>query len=196
MATVYPRTEKDSLSHEWLVASMSYDPEAGELRWKVPRKGVKVGSVAGRVHNNSKYVTLRINYSLYMAHRLIWFYVHGEWPKFHIDHINGVTTDNRISNLRDIPQADNNAYGNNRSGKKGLFGVPGVTWHKVNRKFKVQITVNYKQKHIGCYSSVKEAYEAYVAAKKENEVPADYPPFESYNVPNLTIEQYIKTLAD
>lgn len=43
----------------------------------------------------------------YRAHRIIWLLHYKKWPKAVIDHINGDPSDNRIINLRDVPQAEN-----------------------------------------------------------------------------------------
>lgn len=40
-------------------------------------------------------------------HRMAWFYVHGEWPKGQIDHINHDRKDNRIANLRVVDNTEN-----------------------------------------------------------------------------------------
>jgi hypothetical protein len=42
-----------------------------------------------------------------MAHRLVWFVVHGKFPDGDIDHINGNRSDNRIENLRDVTRRAN-----------------------------------------------------------------------------------------
>lgn len=66
------------------------------------REWVK-GAMAGCDKSEDGYRIITINQVNYLAHRLAWLYVHGEWPKYEIDHINRKPSDNRISNLRDVP---------------------------------------------------------------------------------------------
>lgn len=61
----------------------------------------EVGSVAG-VINEDGFVEIMIDGVEYLAHRLVWLYVHGNFPDGEIEHINGDKTDNRIQNLRFI----------------------------------------------------------------------------------------------
>jgi hypothetical protein len=71
---------------------------------------------------------------LYSAARLAWLYVHGEWPKNQIDHINRVRDDDRLVNLRDVTRTENQ---NNRSNNNGL--PEGVQWHTEKAKYVARI---------------------------------------------------------
>lgn len=59
-----------------------------------------------------------------LAHRVAWAVTFGEWPQNEIDHINGLRTDNRLSNLRDVTREMNKRnvkrQSNNRSGATGV----------------------------------------------------------------------------
>jgi hypothetical protein len=61
----------------------------------------KAGDVAG-VINEDGFIEIMIDGEEYLAHRLVWMYVHGKFPDGEINHINGDKTDNRIENLRFI----------------------------------------------------------------------------------------------
>ncbi|HGV5927220.1 TPA: HNH endonuclease signature motif containing protein, partial [Escherichia coli] len=80
---------------------LSYDDVLGVLRWKVsPSNNVKVGSVAGYIRSDG-YRMLTIDGVITYAHHVIWMINNGEIPLgYKIDHINGVRSDNRLSNLR------------------------------------------------------------------------------------------------
>ena len=77
-----------------------YDPETGVFT-RLSRKGSH-GS-----YDKYGYLILKINKRQYKAHRAAWLYVYGEWPTDNIDHLNRNRKDNRIANLRDVPQSVN-----------------------------------------------------------------------------------------
>lgn len=102
----------------------------------------------------------------YAAHRVAWFLHYGSWPKNQIDHINGNPSDNRICNLRDVTGSVN--MQNLRVPRRdGTSGYLGVTWNKQAKKWKAQIRVNGEKKFLGYFLDAKEAFEAYLNAKRK-----------------------------
>jgi hypothetical protein len=132
---------------------LDYDPATGVFRWKVSNSNsVKVGAVAGTIKKDG-YLEIRINYSYYKAHRLAYYISTGQQP-IEVDHKNGISNDNRISNLRPANRKLNmnnkNKYNNNTS------GVTGVSWHKQSNCWQAYYYVNGKQ----IYYYNKDFYEA------------------------------------
>lgn len=103
----------------------------------------------------------------YAAHRVIWVLVYGEWPS-NIDHINGVKTDNRIENLRDVPQKQNAR--NCAISKNNKSGVMGVYWQKNRQTWNACIKVSSKTIHLGAFLDKADA----VAARKLAEIEHDF----------------------
>lgn len=102
----------------------------------------------------------------YLAHRLAWFYVHGVWPKQHIDHINGDKSDNRIENLREADDKLN--LENIRVAKvTNKVGMLGVYWHKQNKNWIARIQIDKKTHHIGVFSNPDDAHRAYLVEKRK-----------------------------
>jgi hypothetical protein len=95
----------------------------------------------------------------YLAHRLAWAFVNGEFPKSDIDHVNGIKTDNRIENLRLATRSENQCnrgkHANNKSGFKG------VNWNQSVKKWAARCMVNGKRTHIGYFDDVALAAAAY-----------------------------------
>src|SRR5690348_8622850 len=113
---------KPELTQERLRECLSYEPRMGDFTWHKSRCRVKVGDMAGTPHPDG-YVQINIGGRLYLAHRLVWLHVYGEWPIAYLDHINGVRDDNRLINLRPATHSQNKANSrcrrDSRSGLKG-----------------------------------------------------------------------------
>jgi len=98
-------------------------------------------------YDSAGYICVRVNYKTFKAHRLIWLYVYGEWPKGEIDHINGIKDDNRIENLRDVSKSINQR--NSKMRKNNTSGITGVIWDKANSKWLPLIHFDGKPKYLG-----------------------------------------------
>jgi hypothetical protein len=149
-----------SLKH--VRATFAYDPVTGEFRWKrIHGLECPVGPLAGRLHDG--YLVVTYCRKMWRVHRLIWVLVTGSLPKHDVDHINRNRTDNRWCNLREATRKQNSQ--NKGTQKNNTSGFTGVTLHK--GKFRAQICVDRKLRHLGYFPTAEEASSAYLAAKRE-----------------------------
>jgi len=93
-----------------------------------------------------------------LAHRVAWAISHGAWPAGTIDHVNGDKRDNRLSNLRDVPHAQN--MKNLRLRRNNRSGVNGVYWAEHAGKWRAEIKADGKRVHCGYFDSIEEAERA------------------------------------
>ena len=72
--------EKEMLiTKELLKKNFIYQPATGLLRWRTNRgRSERLGSAGKETRDG--YRELRINSRFYMAHRIVFFWVHGFWP--------------------------------------------------------------------------------------------------------------------
>lgn len=154
---------------------LSYDSETGELVWKyrarsffkTDRSFLSWNSrYAGKKALTAKrkgYLHGSVNNTQLSAHRAAWAIHCGAFPNGHIDHINGNVTDNKISNLRVVDDAENRKnskmYQTNSSGFHGVFLAKSGRYHvKIGRKY------------IGSFQKMSDA----IAARKQAEVSEGY----------------------
>lgn len=83
-----------------------------------------------------------------------------------VDHINGDTLDNRISNLRLCNNTQNQR--NQKLNKANSSGYKGVSWHKTNKRWMARIKISGKLKYLGYFEFVEDAAKAYDVAAKEH----------------------------
>jgi hypothetical protein len=124
------------------------------------------GKPAGSETSINGYRTIRLIDRNQSAHRLAWLWMTGEWPKGEIDHINGVRTDNRMANLRDVSRTMNAQ--NLRQTKKVSSLPMGVFFNarKKARAYSSNVQVDGKTKHLGYFETVDEARQTYLTAKR------------------------------
>jgi hypothetical protein len=79
---------------------------------------------------------------------------------FYVDHINGNTLDNRKCNLRIVTNAQN-IMNSKKCDKKVSSKYKGVHWHNQSQKFRVKITLNKKEIHLGYYNNEIDGAKAY-----------------------------------
>lgn len=155
---------RDDTTVDRLKELLLYDQDTGLFtrRRAHGRNGcLNKGAKAGTLQNHG-YVAITIDNKRYLAHRLAWLYVYGRWPSKWIDHLNGNRSDNRISNLREVDKQQNQA--NSKKYKSNSSGKKGVCLHKPSNKFRAYIVLNRRQKHLGLFDTVEEAYAAYAEA--------------------------------
>jgi hypothetical protein len=133
---------------------LSYCPDTGAFTWAKDRGNVRAGTPAGSKTDSRGYLIIRFGKRHYYAHRLAWFFVHGELPSGDIDHINHDPSDNRIANLRLASRAQNLA--NTRS-RKSSSAFKGVSFHQQRGRWRATIG----DTHIGLFSTEEEAARAY-----------------------------------
>lgn len=142
---------------------LNYDCETGNLFWKTSHnRCAMAGWIAGTVRP-SGYVEIGIKGRYYKAHRIAWLYVHGHWPTGDIDHKNGVKHDNRLSNLREATDSQNQA--NAKLSKRNSIGLKGVSLFR--GRWRARIKFNGKTINIGCFADRHEAHSAYTKKARE-----------------------------
>lgn len=142
------------LTQQYLKEILHYDESTGEFVWMITKSRTTKGTVAG-YKNVIGYVVIKINKANYLAHRLAWLYVHGEWPPCLIDHLNGVRSDNRLCNLRPATATQNNWNKSIASNNKS--GVVGVCWSSRTEKWRVNISVSKRHLYIGQFDDFEFA---------------------------------------
>jgi len=120
-------------------------------RLKTNNHRLKVGQVAGypkKGIGGKLYISIRINRKDYLAHRLAWLYIHGEFPSEEIDHLDGCGINNKLSNIRAVSLADN--HKNRRKQSNNSSGLCGVWWDK--RKSKWMAAIHHT--HLGGFDNI------------------------------------------
>lgn len=75
-----------------------------------------------------------------------------------IDHIDNNPSNNNIDNLRWATNSENSQ--NTKISSKNTSGIKGVDWYKKLNKWRAQITIDGKTKHLGYYETLEEAKKA------------------------------------
>jgi hypothetical protein len=134
---------------------LRYEPETGEFFWLRTVGKMNAGASAGGW--NHGYRRIGFEGTSYLAHRLAWYFMTGEWAETLIDHRDLDTRNNRWSNLR---SANHSLNGANCVGR-GRFSK-GVSLHRCGR-FQAQIKAFGKNYYLGLYTTEEAAAAEYTA---------------------------------
>jgi hypothetical protein len=143
-----------------------YEPETGDFYYTARRSNVcRKDGLAGTKGPGGR-IQVRLDKKVYLAHRVAFLLVTGEWPKNVVDHIDGNPSNNCWSNLRDVSQQTNsyNIRGAPRHSKHAK--LLGAHWCSQRELWKSSIKVNGAVQHLGVFDSAEEASAAYFAAKR------------------------------
>lgn len=146
---------------ERLKELFQYNPETGELRWKIDRGKCRSGQLIN-CRNEAGYILVRADNCLLRAHRVGWAVYFGKWPSHEIDHVNGIRDDNRITNLREASRLDN--MKNIKKTRRNTSGFKGVSWSKNAKKWQAHIRAEGKSIRLGYFDKPEDAHAAYKKA--------------------------------
>jgi hypothetical protein len=169
------RFQMTKYAYEMLQTVLNYDPTTGLLTWKQRDMSLFSGpkplqtcnswnkKFAGKeafiCKSNGGYLTSTVFNKRLMAHRVAWCIFHEKDIEdgMQIDHVNGVTSDNRICNLRVCTQAENQR---NVEAKRNT--LRGAHFCKSSGKWQTAIRL-----HLGTFNTAEEAAKAYEDAAKK-----------------------------
>ena len=164
-------------SYEFLHQCFKYNAFTGVVVWKErplhhfqskrEQSGLNkryAGKVAGAT-NAYGYITSCLRGHRVMMHRVAWVMTYGNIGEFQLDHINGIRTDNRIDNLRPVDNQEN--HKNMKLFSTNTSGVPGVSWDKRTRRWRVQIRHCGKWIYLGRFECFQDAVVARSVANEK-----------------------------
>ncbi|MDM0086898.1 MULTISPECIES: HNH endonuclease signature motif containing protein [unclassified Variovorax] len=144
---------------EQLRAVVSYCPETGVFTSHL------TGRPIGFLVKAKGYVCLGVLGKKCNAHHLAWLLAYGEWPKGEIDHRDGVKTNNRLANLRDVSR-DVNSQNQLRAHSRSTSGLLGVSADPKRGKWKASIFRESRKHFLGRFDTPELAHACYVQEKR------------------------------
>lgn len=131
-----------------------FDYKNGNLYWKISNTNrIKIGDRAGYTTKHG-YRKIHVENKQHYEHRLIFLYHFGFMPQF-IDHIDGDSLNNNVTNLRIATRSQNMM--NVKIQKHNTSGIKNVCWDKSRNKWAVRIAVQNKTINIGRFDDLELA---------------------------------------
>lgn len=142
-----------------------YDPESGIFTYKRKMGRNGPGDTVGNRHNMG-YVKIFADGKSYLAHRLAYLYMTGEFPPDQIDHINHLRHDNRWENLRPVGYAQNSK--NKSCRRRSRCVIAGVRWR--DKRWYVMTYHQGKEIYLGSFPDLFSA----VCARRSSDIQYGY----------------------
>jgi hypothetical protein len=176
----YQPASAGSLTQARLQEVVHCDPITGMFTRKLPTLRRKVGAIAGNINNTGRWV-VRVDEKLYLASRLAWLYMTGNWPTYQIDHKDRNPANDKWENLREANSSLNTMNRGLQSNNSS--GYPGVS--KFKDKWEAYIKKDGKKRFLGYFTTAEEAAAARAIAAQSlfgEFVPliTDKPPVHTY----------------
>ena len=128
---------------------------------RITKTGRKMkGKMLNNYLNINGYLSVNIKEKKRTVHQLVCETFLEHKPCGHkliVDHINNIPTDNRLMNLQLVSQRKNLS----KDKKEGTSNYVGVYWYKPYNKWKSQIQIKGKNKHLGYFNCELLAHQAY-----------------------------------
>lgn len=147
---------------------LHYDPDTGALIWRKrisdPRWSRRwAGQPALSSQHPEGYLKGAIFARHVLAHRVAFAMYHDRWPTL-VDHINGMRSDNRIANLREVSLSENRM--NSKRPVTNTSGHMGVSLCKATGEWWACIRVGGVTMSLGYFKDKSDALAAREAAEK------------------------------
>lgn len=157
-------------SFEYVFSRLRVDVEAGIATWIDATKHHRNlnGRNAGSARNggrNKKYWHIKIDGVAYKRSHLVFLAAYGRWPELHIDHIDGDSLNDKLSNLREATQTQN-AWNHKTRSKKSSLPM-GVRTVASSGRYQARIACNKKMIHLGAFDTPEQASAVYQQKRKE-----------------------------
>ena len=135
---------------------LRYCAETGNLYWLMNLgTRARAGKVAGNTCKDTGYKFVKVNGKSYVQHRLIWLLTTGGWPEFDVDHIDGNTSNNVWTNLRDVTTSIN--CKNSSLGSLNTSGYIGISYKARDKHWVAQFTLEGDRYYKGGFKTKEEA---------------------------------------
>lgn len=148
---------------------LKLDSETGKLFWIQPPKRhpdllYKEAGCLQKNRSNKNYWVVQVNGKKYKRSHIVFYLTNGYWAKPCIDHINGDSTDDNPTNLRQATITQN-AWNHKKRARR--IELPIGVRKLASGKFQARISYFGKQIHLGSFQSSNDASIIYQSKRKE-----------------------------